>query len=373
MSIDTAFLTSICENPEDDTTRLIYADWLEERGDPRGEFIRAQIELANMTTDSPRRRERAYQAHQLLEKHSKEWASVLSSHVEEWHFRRGFIDKIAISAKNLVEQGERIFRLAPIERIRVSGGDGNSAFLSSLPPWAAIRSLDLLANNLRAEALQAILSNPGLRHLKRLVLCLNPIGDVAATLLCGHSFFQSLNGLQCGGNCFSSETKAMMEQRFGACLSFGYQREDDHLYAFGTEGRSYWRAGVGKDLTQVLILPGHHHLETLTFDFEGNLLQSSLTPYKSKTWDEALDSLFTKLRLKAGTIHGKRFKTSEGEEIRDSESYQFDPFDSPSDYSEDDRQFQLKNIQEHWLHEGMFAYTAGNNPWIDKTGEIVAT
>src|SRR5262249_36968134 len=35
-----AFLDAILEAPEDDAVRLIYADWLEEQGDPRGEFIR---------------------------------------------------------------------------------------------------------------------------------------------------------------------------------------------------------------------------------------------------------------------------------------------------------------------------------------------
>lgn len=44
-----AFLRTICENPLDDAPRLIYADWLEERGEgERAEFIRCQIELARM-------------------------------------------------------------------------------------------------------------------------------------------------------------------------------------------------------------------------------------------------------------------------------------------------------------------------------------
>jgi uncharacterized protein (TIGR02996 family) len=373
MGIDTAFLFSVCENPEDDTVRLIYADWLEERGDPRGEFIRVQVELASMTADSPRRRELAFRAHEFLGKHGEEWAAPLCPHVEEWHFRRGFIDRIAISAKNLVELGAELFRLAPIERIRVTGRDGNNGFLAALPPWAAIRSLDLIANNLRADIIPAIASNPALRNLRRLVLCLNPIGDAAAAMLCEQPFYQSLEDLQCGGNCFSSESTALLRQRFGACLSFGYQREDDHLYTFGTAGRSYWRAGVGKELTQILLLPGHHHLETLTFDFEGNLIRSQLTQYRAKTWDEALDSRFAKLRLDPATIYGKRFKTAEGKELRDIETCGFKPFDSPSEWSEEDRRSQLKNLHEYWLPKGLFAYTAGNNPWIDKTGEIVAT
>ena len=40
MHDETAFLQAMQENPEDATLRLIFADWLEERGDPRSELIR---------------------------------------------------------------------------------------------------------------------------------------------------------------------------------------------------------------------------------------------------------------------------------------------------------------------------------------------
>src|SRR5262245_57198091 len=43
-------LAAILADPDDDTVRLAYADWLEEQGDPaqqpRAEFIRVQVELA---------------------------------------------------------------------------------------------------------------------------------------------------------------------------------------------------------------------------------------------------------------------------------------------------------------------------------------
>jgi uncharacterized protein (TIGR02996 family) len=45
-----AFLAAVLESPDDDTPRLIFADWLEENGDPeRAEFIRAQCDLAQLT------------------------------------------------------------------------------------------------------------------------------------------------------------------------------------------------------------------------------------------------------------------------------------------------------------------------------------
>ncbi len=45
MTDQDAFIRAIVEDPADITPRLIYADWLEERGHPRAEFIRVQCEL----------------------------------------------------------------------------------------------------------------------------------------------------------------------------------------------------------------------------------------------------------------------------------------------------------------------------------------
>ncbi len=42
-----AFLDSIRANPQDETSLLVYADWLEERGDPRGEFVRQAAALGD--------------------------------------------------------------------------------------------------------------------------------------------------------------------------------------------------------------------------------------------------------------------------------------------------------------------------------------
>jgi uncharacterized protein (TIGR02996 family) len=43
---DDAFLQAILESPDDEGLGLIYADWLEEHGDPCCEFIRVQCQLA---------------------------------------------------------------------------------------------------------------------------------------------------------------------------------------------------------------------------------------------------------------------------------------------------------------------------------------
>src|SRR4051794_4516492 len=42
-----ALLRAICENPREDTPRLVFADWLEENGQPeRAAFIRTDVAMA---------------------------------------------------------------------------------------------------------------------------------------------------------------------------------------------------------------------------------------------------------------------------------------------------------------------------------------
>lgn len=51
-AVQWAFLAVIAENPDDDTPRLVFADWLQDNGQPeRAEFIRAQIELTDLLKD----------------------------------------------------------------------------------------------------------------------------------------------------------------------------------------------------------------------------------------------------------------------------------------------------------------------------------
>jgi uncharacterized protein (TIGR02996 family) len=50
---ETALLQALAEDPHDDLARSVYADWLEERGDPRAEFLRLQIALKSLPLGSP--------------------------------------------------------------------------------------------------------------------------------------------------------------------------------------------------------------------------------------------------------------------------------------------------------------------------------
>lgn len=47
MADEQAFLDLLKANPHDRPTRLVYADWLEERGDPRATFLREHFVTTN--------------------------------------------------------------------------------------------------------------------------------------------------------------------------------------------------------------------------------------------------------------------------------------------------------------------------------------
>jgi uncharacterized protein (TIGR02996 family) len=57
MSDEDAFLAAVRAAPDDNTPRLVYADWLDEHGRPGGAFLRAECELSALNPADPRRSE----------------------------------------------------------------------------------------------------------------------------------------------------------------------------------------------------------------------------------------------------------------------------------------------------------------------------
>src|SRR2546430_17578585 len=74
---EAAFLDRVCADPDDDAPRLIFADWLDERGDPRGEFIPVQVALAQLSAGDRRRGPLLDREAALLARHHKTWSDPL--------------------------------------------------------------------------------------------------------------------------------------------------------------------------------------------------------------------------------------------------------------------------------------------------------
>jgi uncharacterized protein (TIGR02996 family) len=135
---DDAFLADVLATPLDDAPRLIYADWLEDAGDPeRAEFIRLGVESARtpavlLPGTAIRRRDgvvMGFLEHDLLNprhadlsRRQRELPARRSAC--DWTppplrpfsvaFRRGFVESVTLTADNFLEHAPALFAAAPL-------------------------------------------------------------------------------------------------------------------------------------------------------------------------------------------------------------------------------------------------------------------
>jgi uncharacterized protein (TIGR02996 family) len=84
-----ALLAACKEEPDEDTPRLVLADWLEDHGQPhRAELVRVQVELARLPEGTPRHQELSAREGELLFCHGEEWVGPLHKAAS---FRRGLL------------------------------------------------------------------------------------------------------------------------------------------------------------------------------------------------------------------------------------------------------------------------------------------
>lgn len=135
-----ALLATVLAKPEDDLPRLVFADWMEESGQPaliaRAHFIRAQIEAENHPLGTPERDRLDALANRLYLMCSHEWAYELPGWLAQdrdridddrlpqpkpYGYRRGFVADVELSLADLWTRGHQIFEVAPVQTVRVSG------------------------------------------------------------------------------------------------------------------------------------------------------------------------------------------------------------------------------------------------------------
>jgi uncharacterized protein (TIGR02996 family) len=117
MEQERAFLEAIQAQPKDDAPRLAYAAWLRERGDPRGDFIEAQVrwDQAHQALDVAATKQHGARQWQLERQHKAAWVAPLEAlGLYNAEFRRGLVESAGITAAKFFKNGEKIFALAPL-------------------------------------------------------------------------------------------------------------------------------------------------------------------------------------------------------------------------------------------------------------------
>jgi uncharacterized protein (TIGR02996 family) len=119
MSERDALLAAIVAQPDDDTARLVYADWLQEHGqERRAQFIRAQVWEARAGPYSPEARKQARLADSLIEGFRGEWSRHLQQRLVRWEFRRGFVEHAAVNVATFARDAADLFRLEPVRSLQ---------------------------------------------------------------------------------------------------------------------------------------------------------------------------------------------------------------------------------------------------------------
>ena len=176
MATHDGFLAAIREHPDDDAPRLIYADWLDEHGEPeRAEFIRLQIAAAELPEDDPRACDLNIRAEEILAEHETNWLGEWSQRLVRWTFWRGFLDSVTVEAEQFLRYGKALFQEFPVEGITFVGRDGGAvesifpAILLWNPVLEQVRSLQIAAHSppptVWANELATLPAFSGLREL----------------------------------------------------------------------------------------------------------------------------------------------------------------------------------------------------------------
>jgi uncharacterized protein (TIGR02996 family) len=226
-STEEAFFADIRDNPDDDTPRLVYADWLEEFGDEydrkRAELIRVGCRLARTPGPGPERDELLRTTDHLWNELG-DWLAPLRRFARGLEVSRGFVERAVVRPADLREHGETILSLAPVAELAVAFGAADLHTLVECPHLSRVGRLEAVGllgddgaallgrcrylTNLTALILHgcgigesglARLLDLDLSSLRTLSLGWNRLGDMGASRLV-QAPLSRLEGLSLGAN-----------------------------------------------------------------------------------------------------------------------------------------------------------------------------
>jgi uncharacterized protein (TIGR02996 family) len=183
------FWIAIHECPDDDTPRLVYADWLDELGDDsaRAELIRAQVRAASLDEDDPERAALAKRSGQLEAENEARWLQPLAHWVPllegdepAWVlWKRGFVHDLHFIADSpaVLDRIDPFLAEHPLEKVTLAPAgaldlDALGRMVAACTRLDNLRDLELREGGepVRPKTLQVLGSAPHLARLRRLDL-----------------------------------------------------------------------------------------------------------------------------------------------------------------------------------------------------------
>jgi uncharacterized protein (TIGR02996 family) len=138
---ETAFLRAAAAQPDDDTLRLVYADWLDEQGGDvfatQAAFVRLQVRRSRLDVFDPDRAALLEEEAKLLQKHKRDWNGRIHHQlhrcrlfglvdsrrgaIRKWDYHRGMISRVSLPADGLVAHADFVSSLGPVQALELHG------------------------------------------------------------------------------------------------------------------------------------------------------------------------------------------------------------------------------------------------------------
>ena len=187
-------IAAIAASPDDDAPRLVYADWLIERGDPLGELIQLQCRLA--LTDESNRRAMRIAENKLLAAHHAAWIEPLLGVLPEqrqferykFEHRRGFVERAELTLACLPHLAELAVKAPLLRELELVTGFGEPSNKLAPPSIAAafrdrvferIASLELAVAGAGNAVAYEVAAAPALANLTALSIRASVWGEMA--------------------------------------------------------------------------------------------------------------------------------------------------------------------------------------------------
>jgi uncharacterized protein (TIGR02996 family) len=206
MSDADALLNAIVAHPDEDTPRVMYADWLDEHGQSiRAEFIRVQCavkQLESRPAEEQRQEVQLWRRQQeFLDNHRIDLLGPLGSELTYFDaiFDRGFVAELTIPAPVFLRHAHSLPAFRPTPRILVTLDAETFDAMLQCPELGLIESLDA-PHEVGETGAQRLASCPHLGRLKVLNLESNEIGDGGLIALAQSKNLTALTELNVSGN-----------------------------------------------------------------------------------------------------------------------------------------------------------------------------
>ncbi|MBA4062502.1 MAG: hypothetical protein C0501_02125 [Isosphaera sp.] len=198
-----AFLQRVRAFPDDDTPRLIFADWLEEQdgGVARATFIRVQVALTRLGDEADTVRDRLRAAERdLLDAHREEWTAAFRGLATGLEFRRGFVEEVKVAARPFVRRAHELFAAAPVRHVHLLDAGSSLDAALRCPYLSRLTALTVYAQHAGEPLARAVAGSEHLSGLKALHLGRNRLEDDAADHLAGSAVLANLEELDLAEN-----------------------------------------------------------------------------------------------------------------------------------------------------------------------------